>query len=314
MEYVRLGTAGIKVSRICLGTNMMGAYVDEDASGVLVNTFLDSGGNFIDTADAYSKGKSEEAIGKALKSRRHEAVVATKLNAPMGEGPNDRGNSRAHIMAAAEASLRRLDTDYIDLYILHYWDPETPIEESLRAMDDLVRQGKVRYVGTSNFAAWQVMKALSAAKRMGLDPVRSVQTQYSFLERGPEQELFPLCQEEGLTITPYWVLRSGMFTGKYERGKEPPPDTRLGRRPQMSQRYFTDSNFEAADQIEAIAAECGHTPADVTLAWALSKPVIGSVIAGTSRPEQVVANCAVADIMLDDDTLAALDAIGRPAG
>jgi len=310
LEYVRLGTAGMKVSRLCLGTNMMGSYVDEKASTELIHTFLECGGNFIDTADVYAQGASEEAIGKALKTHRHQAVVATKAYLPMGAGPNDRGTSRAHIMAASEASLRRLQTDYIDLYILHYWDPDTPIEESLRAMDDLVRQGKVRYVGVSNFAAWQVMRAVWAADKLGLEPVRSVQVQYSFLDRHPEEELFPVCVDQGLILTPYWVLLAGMLTGKYERGQPPPEDSRMGRRPQAAERYLTDRNFNAAERLCAIAEESGRTPTELTLAWALSKPAIGSVIAGTSRPEQVKANCEAVDVSLSDDTLAALDAVG----
>ena len=310
MQYTRLGTAGVKTSRICLGTNMMGGYVDDQASARLIDTFLDCGGNFIDTADVYSRGKSEEAIGKALKVRRHEAFVATKLNAPMGEGPNDRGNSRSHIMESAEASLKRLQTDYIDLYILHRWDTDSSLAESLRAMDDLVRQGKVRYVGVSNFTAWQVMKALWTADKLGLDPIRSVQVQYSYIVRDTEQELFPMCLDEGLTIHPYWVLNSGMFTGKYQRGQEPATDSRFGSLPQMAQRWLTDRNFTIAEQLEAVARDSGHSPAELTIAWALSKPVIGSVIAGSSRPEQVKANCEAADISLSPESLNALDALG----
>lgn len=311
MEYVRLGTAGVKVSRLCLGTNMMGGYVDAAASAKLIDTFLECGGNFIDTADVYGQGKSEEAVGKALRGKRQQAVVATKLYSAMGEGPNDRGSSRYHIIEAAEASLRRLETDYIDLYILHYWDPETPLEESLRAMDDLVRQGKVRYVGISNFAAWQVMKALGIAESTGFDPVRSVQVQYSFLNRKPEDELFDLCESEGVTITPYWVLQAGMFTGKYEQGKEDPAGSRFAQRPGMKSFMATDQAYKAAEGVRAVAKQSGRTPTELTLAWALSKPAIGSVIAGTSRPEQVKANCAAVDLQLSDDEVQALDAIGK---
>ena len=301
----------MQVSRICLGTNMLSSYVDEAAGATLIETFLDCGGNFIDTADIYSKGGSEEVIGKAfkgMKGRRQDAIIATKLSSPMGEGPNDRGNSRMHITASAEASLKRLQTDYIDLYILHYWDPQTPLEETLRAMDDLVRQGKVRYIGVSNFTAWQVVKAQWVGERMGLDPIRSVQLEYNFLDRGAEQELFPMCQEQGLTITPYWVLQAGMFTGKYQRGKEPPQGTRMEARPGMRQRWMSDPMFDIAEKVQAVAKKAGHTPTEVSLAWALSKPPIGSVIAGTSRPEQVKANCEAVDIELSPEVLAELDA------
>jgi aryl-alcohol dehydrogenase-like predicted oxidoreductase len=177
-------------------------------------------------------------------------------------------------------------------------------------MDDLVRQGKVRYAGVSNFSAWQVMKALWTADTMGLEPIRSVQVQYSFIVRAPEQELFPMCLDQGLTIHPYWVLNSGMFTGKYQRGQQPTAESRFGSLPQMAQRWLTDRNFTVAEQLEAVARQSGHTPAEVTLAWALSKPVVGSVIAGSSRPEQVKSNCEATDINLSPETLKALDAIG----
>jgi aryl-alcohol dehydrogenase-like predicted oxidoreductase len=216
-------------------------------------------------------------------------------------------------MASAEASLKRLQSDYIDLFILHFWDSETTLEETLRAMGDLVQQGKVRYVGVSNFSAWQAMSALWTAEKLGLDPIRSIQVQYNFLTREPEREIFPMCEDQGLTITPYWVLQAGMFTGKYQRGQQPDTDSRLGKRPQAAGRYLTESNFDALERIEAVAKTTGHSPTDLTLAWALSKPVIGSVIAGTSRPEQVIANCEAVDIDLPPEALQALEAVGIPA-
>lgn len=311
MDYIRLGTAGLKVSRICLGTNMLGAYVNE-ADGVrVIDTFLDSGGNFIDTADMYAQTQSEQVIGKALRKRRHEAVIATKVGAPMGDGPNDKGNSRSRIISSVDQSLKRLGTDYIDLYILHVWDPETPLEESLRAMDDLVRHGKIRYVGVSQFNSSQVMKSLWIADQLGLDPIRSVQIQYSFLEREPERELLPLCEELGLIVTPFWVLRAGMFSGRYEEGKSPPPDSRFGQRPDAAQRYMNEQNFAALDRIQKLSTDTGHSIASLTIAWALTRPAIGSVIAGSSKPEQVQANCAAVDIRLSDEELTILDAIGK---
>ena len=311
MQYARLGTAGVKVSRLCLGTNMLGGYVDDAQGAELVNTFIECGGNFIDTSNNYNEGRSEEALGKALKGQRDQVVLATKVYSAMGEGPNDRGSSRYHIMHQAKASLRRLQTDYIDLYMLHFWDNDTPLEETLRAMDDLVRQGKVRYVGLSNFNAWQTVSALWTAGRLGLDPVHSVQTEYSFLKRTAEAELFPMAERHGLTITPFWVLRAGMFTGKYQRGQEPTAESRFGQRPRMAQMFMKDDAWDIAGQVEAVAKEAGRTPTAVTLSWALSKPVVSSVIAGTSRPEQVRENCAAVDIQLGAEELEALDAIGR---
>ncbi len=266
MQYARLGNAGVKVSRICLGTNMMGSYVDQESCSKLVHTFLEEGGNFIDTSDSYSQGVSEELIGRALEGRRREAVLATKLYAPMGPGPNDRGASRKHIMDAAEDSLRRLQTDYIDLYILHRWDPETPIEETLRAMDDLVRTGTVRYVGVSNYAAWQVVKNLWTADRLGLDPICSVQVEYSLGRRGAEAELFPLALEEGLAVTPFWVLRAGMFTGRYQRGQGTPADSRFNHQPGMGKTMMQEEAYDVAEGLEEVAKQTGHTPAETALA------------------------------------------------
>jgi len=310
MQYMKLGSAGMKVSRICLGSNMMGGYVDEETSAKLVHTFIECGGTFIDTADAYNEGKAEEYIGLALRGHRHQVVLASKVYPATGKGPNDRGTSRKHVMDAVDASLRRLQTDYLDLYSLHYWDADTPLEESLRAMDDLVREGKVRYVGVSNFAAWQVTRCLWLADTMGLDPVRAVQVEYSFVRRGAEAEMFPLCQAHGLAITPYWVLRAGLFTGRYQEGQQPPEGTRFAQRPSFQQMMARDNAFSAAEKLDAVAHQVGQSSATVTLAWALSKPAITAVVAGTSRPEQVQANCAAADVTLPKEALDALDAIG----
>lgn len=310
MEYVRLGTSGLKVSQVCLGTNMMGSYVDDARSAELVDTFLDTGGNFIDTANIYTGGASETAIGKALTNRRHEAVVATKAAGPAGEGPNDKGASRRHLISQAEASLQRLQTDYIDLFILHVWDNDTPLDETLRALDDLVRQGKVRYVGVSNYNGWQAVKALWTADRLGLDPIRSIQLRYSFLRREAEAETFAAAQAHGLSVTPYWLLEAGVFTGKYKRGEKPEEASRFGQRPGMADRFMNDETLDVAERVQAIAERTGNTPTDVVIAWALSKPVISSVIVGTSRPEQVKANNASVDVKLSEEDLAELDALG----
>ena len=310
MEYARLGTSGLKISRVCLGTNMMGSYVDEERSAELIHTFLDTGGNFIDTANIYTAGASETAIGKALTGRRHDAVLATKAAGPMGEGPNDRGASRRHLIAQAEASLQRLQTDYIDLFILHFWDNDTALDETLRAVDDLVHQGKVRYVGVSNYSAWQAVKALWTADRHGLDPIRSIQLRYSFLRREAETEILPAAQEHGLSVTPYWLLEAGVFTGKYQRGQQPEESSRFGQRPRMAEMFMKDESMDVAERVQAIAERAGHTPTDVVIAWALAKPAISSVIIGTSRPEQVKANNSAVDVKLSEDDLAELDQLG----
>jgi aryl-alcohol dehydrogenase-like predicted oxidoreductase len=313
MDYTRLGNAGLKVSRICLGTNMLGGYVDEKASIELVHTFLDNGGNFIDGADIYTQGKSEEAIGKALKGRRQEAVLATKVHGAMGSGPNDKGTSRQHIMDGVEGSLRRLQSDYIDLYILHRWDPETPLEETLRAMEDLVRQGKVRYVGVSNFSAWQVMKALWVGDNLGANPIVSVQSKYSLLARAVEEEIIPVVQEQGLAFTPYGVLEAGMLTGKYQRGQAAPEGSRLSFNANMAGRMMREELFTIEDRVEHLANEKGWTPTDVTLAWALSKPHVASAIVGTSRPEQVKANCETVSRQLSSEEIEALESTPETA-
>jgi len=309
MEYVRLGTAGVQVSQICLGTNMLGGYVDEKASIEVVRSFMDAGGNFIDLSDTYNEGKSEEAVGKAVKGRRDEVVLGSKVSGTTGPGPNDRWASRKHVMSSVEGSLRRLGTDYLDLYTIHFWNPDVPLEESLRAFDDLVRQGKVRYVGVSNFSGWQVMKALWTADKMGLDPIRAVQTEFSLLKREPEAELFPVCVDQNLISTPYWVLQAGLFTGRYQQGKEAPADSRFANRPGLAQRFGKDEAYSAVEHVVALAGESGHTPTEVSIAWALSKPSVGSVIIGSSKPEQVKANLAAVDVRLDNEVLDALDSI-----
>ena len=217
-------------------------------------------------------------------------------------------------MSSVEGSLRRLGTDYLDLYSIHFWNPDVALEESLRAFDDLIRQGKVRYVGVSNFSAWQVMKALWTADKMGLDPIRAVQTEFSLLRREPEAELFPVCVDQNLISTPYWVLQAGLFTGRYEQGKEPAADSRFANRPGLAQRFGKNTGYDAVQQVVALAKEAGHTPTEMSIAWALSKPSVGSVIIGSSKPEQVKANLASTDLTLGEEELDALNSItGVPA-
>ncbi len=228
MRYRRLGRSGVMVSELCLGCMTFGRETDEDLSKQMVHRFVEAGGNFIDTANVYSKGTSEEITGRAIADRRDDVVLATKARMPMGNGPNDAGVSRKHLMRQCEASLRRLGTDYIDLYQLHCWDAATPLEETLSTLTDLVRQGKVRYIGVSNFTGWQITKAGHVSEKGGFERFVSLQPQYSLVERHIESEVVPACQDAGLGIIPWGPLGQGWLTGKYVKGEPPPEDTRIG--------------------------------------------------------------------------------------
>ena len=310
MEYVRFGRTGLKVSRICLGTNMYGAgYVDDERAVSVIKHAFEQGINFIDTADVYNSGRSEEVVGRAVKDRRHDFVVATKAGMPMGPGVHDKGLSRKHLMHAVEASLRRLGTDYIDLYQAHAPDAETPLEETLGTLDDLVRQGKIRYIGCSNHPAWRVCRALWVSDKRGMARYESVLFEYNFSRRDAEAELFPLCQEQQLALMPFQVLMGGLLTGAYDPSKEPPSDSHLAHAHARGakQRYWNASRFEIVDRLKKIAADAGFTPPQMALAWALSKPAITSVIAGASKPEQVTLNAKAAAIKLPQDVLKEMD-------
>lgn len=294
MQYRRLGRTGLKVSSLCLGTNMFGGYMDEAAAVRVMDAGREKGINFVDTSDSYSRGASETMVGVGIRSARSHWIVGTKVFSPMGEGPNDRGASRKHIMDGVEASLRRLGTDYIDLYQIHYWDPETPLEETMRTLDDLVSQGKVRYVGCSNYSGWQLMKALSVSERNGFIRYESVQPAYNLLNRAIEAELLPTCADQGVGVTPYQVLMGGMLTGKYTKGEAPPPGTRFASRPQVMERMYTDRVAGLAGRLGDLSKRYERTQAELLLGWALANPTITSVIVGCSKPEQVAENvCAV---------------------
>jgi aryl-alcohol dehydrogenase-like predicted oxidoreductase len=227
MDHRRLGRTGLMVSELCLGCMTFGRELDEEGSREIIARFLKAGGDFIDTADVYEQGASEEIVGRAIKGVREDVVLATKVRFPMGDGPNDVGLSRKHILAGCEASLRRLGTDYIDLYQVHAWDAATPLEETLSALTDLVRQGKVRYVGVSNFTGWQLMKALYVSELNGFERFVSLQPQYSLAERNIEREVLSACREEGVGVIPWGPLGGGFLSGKYRRGEEPPEDSRI---------------------------------------------------------------------------------------
>jgi aryl-alcohol dehydrogenase-like predicted oxidoreductase len=308
MQYRQLGPSGLRVSAVGLGTNQLGAKVDQAGANAIIDRALDLGITFIDTADVYTRGRSEETIGVALQGRRPRAILATKSASPMGDGPNDRGASRYHILDAVEASLRRLQTDYIDLYQIHRWDDSTPIEETLRALDDLVRAGKVRYIGASNFAAWQLARANTIADLRGWTAFVTIQPHYHMLERGIERELLPYCDAAGVGILPYFPLAGGFLTGKYKRGQAAPAGSR-GESNRYVQQYMTDANYTALEHLAAWAAERGRTLGELAHAWLLAHPRVSSVISGVSSAEQVADHARAADWALSAEDLAAVNAI-----
>ena len=309
MQYRKLGNSGLQVSIAGLGTNNFGGRIDEQASAAVVNAALDAGINFFDTANVYGDQLSETFLGRALGARRHEVIVATKFAIPMGEGPNDKGGSRQHIESAVVASLERLGTDYIDLYQMHLPDASTPIEETLDALNDLVRRGLVRYIGCSNFSGWQIAEADGVARGRGGARFVSAQNHWSLLERGVEAEVIPACGHFGLGQLPFFPLASGFLTGKYKRGEPPAAGTRLadwGRADETT----SDANFDKLDALTAFAEQRGHTILDLALSWLGSNPVVASVIAGATKPEQVQANVeATLAWALSDEERAEVDKI-----
>lgn len=300
MEYCNLGKSGLKVSAIGLGTNNFGRRMDAKASVAVVHRALDEGINFIDTANRYGGGLSEEYIGKALDGRRNEAVLATKVGFPP-----DEGSSRRNIMKEVEKSLRALKTDHIDFYQIHIPDPNTPIEETLRTLDHLIHQGKVRYIGCSNFSAWQTCESLWVSKSLGLNRFISNQVPYSLFDRAIEAELMPFARQYGFGIIPYFPLASGLLTGKYRRREQPAADTRLA----GDDKILTDANFDKLERLETFAAERGHTILELAFAWLLANPLIASVIAGATKPEQVSANAKCFGWELNADDLEAIDRV-----
>lgn len=300
MQYRPLGHSGLKVSAIGLGTNQFGGKVDQQTVNDLLAAALDAGINFIDTANVYQKGRSEETIGQAIKANRGAYLIATKFRHPVGEGPNDRGTSRHHVMNAVHDSLRRLDTDYIDLYQVHTWDGDTPLEETLRALDDLIRAGKVRYVGASNFSGWQLARANTVADFRGWTSFVSIQPHYHMFERSIEKELIPASQYLNVGILPYFPLAGGFLTGKYKRG-EPAPAGSRGESSPYVQRFMTDANFDKLDKLVAFAETRGHTLGELAHAWLLAQPQVASVISGATKVEQLQANAKSGDWMLTEE-------------
>jgi aryl-alcohol dehydrogenase-like predicted oxidoreductase len=306
MEYRRLGNSGLKVSVVGLGTNNFGGRTDEAASRRVIDAAIDANVNLFDTADVYSAGKSEEIIGRGIKGRRDAVVIATKFRSPMGDGPNDRGGSRRYIRRAVEASLRRLQTDYIDLYQMHSPDPETPIEETLGTLDDLIREGKVRYIGSSNFKGWQIADAAWAAREHHWSLFISAQNHYSLADRGVEREVIPACAQYGAGMLPFYPLEGGLLTGKYRRGEAPPSGTRLASSPAAG-RFLTDRKFDVAERLERFASERGITILHVAIGGLAAQPQVASVIAGATKPEQICANVEAGRWKPTSDDLAELN-------
>ena len=305
MEFRRLGDSGLKVSEIGLGCNNFGMRIDLAATEAVVNAALDAGITLLDTADVYrgAQGSSEEMLGQALKGKRHQVVLATKFAMSLTKGVEG-GGSRRYVISAAEASLKRLGTDYIDLYQMHRFDAETPMEETLRALDDLVTQGKVRYIGNSNFSGWQIAHADWTARDGRLSRFISAQNHYNILERQADTEVMPACEEFGLGQLPYFPLAAGLLTGKYHQGEAPAEGTRLQAWGSRAAPWLTDAKFEKVGRLTDWAQARGHSLLDLAFAWLLGHQAVSSVIAGATKPEQVAANIATAGWKLTPDEVA----------
>jgi len=313
MQYRQLGKSGVRVSVIGLGTNRFGVEkMPQSEVNRVIAAAVDYGINFLDSANVYVGGRSEETIGEALKGCREKFVIATKYTNPVGDGPNQRGASRYHLYESLETSLRRLQTDHIDLFYVHRWDPTTPVEEMMRGLDDLVRAGKIRYVGASNFMAWQLARANLMAEFRGWSPFVVIQSHYHMLERDVERELLPYCQNQGVGLIPFFPLAGGFLTGKYKRGEPAPAGSRGVDNPYV-QRYMTDANYDLIEKLSAWAEERGHTLTELAHAWLLAHPEVSSVISGVTTVEQVQANVKSAEWALTAGEMAEVNQILNPA-
>ena len=306
MKVRRLGNSGLKVSVVGLGCNNFGMRIDADQTQAVVDAAIDAGITLFDTADIYGGTKSEEFLGRALGKRRREIVLATKFGMRVGGDPKKQGGARKWIMQAVEDSLTRLGTDYIDLYQHHQPDPDTPVDETLRALDDLVTQGKVRYLGNSNYTGWQIADADWTAA--GQSRFVSAQNLYSLLERDVEREVLPACEHFGLGFLPYFPLASGLLSGKYQRGEPPPEGTRLAAWGARGQQAMSDANFDKVEALTKWSGERGHTILELAFAWLLGHEVVSSVIAGATTPEQVKTNAATVDWVLTPEEV---DEVGK---
>lgn len=314
MDYRFLGKTGLRVSDLCLGAMTFGREATEAVSHQMMDRFVEAGGDFIDTADVYSQGISEEIVGRWLKGkRRDDLIIATKVRFPMGDGRNDVGLSRKHILSGVESSLRRLDTDYIDLYQVHCWDAMTPLVETLSTLDTLVKSGKVRYIGVSNYSGWQLQRALDLSREMGWEPFTCLQPQYNLLCRSTEWEVIEVCQNEGLGVIPWSPLRGGWLSGKFRRGMTAPPEnTRIKTAEEQGwgerwSAYNNEFTWHLLDELFAVAEEAGKTPAQTAINWLLCKPAVTAPIIGARDMQQLEANLGASGWALSAEQVARLD-------
>ena len=326
MTYVNLGRSGLKVSRACLGAMNFGIahtapWCDEKEAKRIIDAFLDTGNNFIDTASNYTGGQSEEVVGRAVADKRNAVVIATKARMPQGPGPNDSGLSRLHLTAALDNSLRRLGVDHIDLFQMHSFDTDTPIEETMQTLDGFIRAGKVRYIGCSNFTGSQIVEAQWAASRMGGVPLISLQPRYSLISREIEADVLPTAQRQGLGTMIYGALAGGILTGKYKRGEAPDPDTRYGgsmgtrgeaHMAAMAVKSLSLRNFDIAEAVTAVADELGASPGAVATAWCLTRRGVTSAILGSRTLEQLRANLTGFELKLPEEAIKRLTDISQP--
>lgn len=306
MNFKRLGNSGLQVSALGLGTNAFGKRADQETSIQIVHAALDHGINFIDTANIYAGSESERIIGLALEGRRPEAVLATKAGLVKNDGPNGSGSSRRHLMQQLEDSLRRLKTDYVDLYQIHTFDPNTPLEETLRTLDDMVSSGKVRYIGASNYTAWQLMKAIGISEARGFAKYISIQCSYSLADRTPENELLSLCLDQGVGIIPYFPLAGGILTGKYNSSGSAPSGSRAETDPNFK-KFLDHDRIELGNKVSQIAEELGTSSTALSLAWLMERPAVSTVIVGATRVDQLEQNLHSISIQLNEATVSKLD-------
>jgi aryl-alcohol dehydrogenase-like predicted oxidoreductase len=311
VQLRRLGQTGLKVSALCLGTMTFGNEADEDAARAIVDRFLDAGGNFVDTADVYSRGLSEEITGRALGSRRSSVVLATKGRMPMSDDPNDRGAGRRYLTQAVEASLSRLGTDWIDLYQVHWPDPAVPIEQTLATLNDLVQAGKIRYFGLSNYLGWELQRGIDACERNGWSPIASHQPQYSLVSREIELETLPLCAANDIAVLAWSPLGGGVLTGKYAAADARPSDTRLGASEAQAKRRLSEHNLRVAQAVGEVAAELGKSSAQVALNWVLHRPGVTSPLVGARSISQLDDNLGAEGWALEPEQVTRLDESSR---